>query len=197
MVEEQRIYRIKMKSDFDIEKLIEKGQIVNELDYARALSADRELRLLSKNDPYFKDIRAKVRNLIEDYEALHWNNPDSITDEQVLENDKYEKIAEAERSFLQNRKTEIRKKLKKFGLTQEDLASLLGHKNKSHMSELINGIKPFMLRDLVIINRLLQIDMDILVPVFLSIEEQTRIKHTIQTLNKPKLKLRSDDLALC
>jgi len=64
------------------------------------------------------------------------------------------------------------------------------------MSELINGIKPFTLKDLVIINRLLKIDINILVPVFLSKEDQVRVKIAVESLDKPKIKLSSDDLVL-
>jgi hypothetical protein len=43
-------------------------------------------------------------------------------------------------------------------ITPENLASLLGHKSKTHMLELMNGIKPFILKDLSIKNRNSNID---------------------------------------
>ena len=49
-----------MKTHFDIEKIVEKGAIANELDYERAMIADRKLRLLSKEGTYFKQLRAKL-----------------------------------------------------------------------------------------------------------------------------------------
>ena len=52
MVKEKRSHRI-MKTHFDIEKIVEKGIITNELDYDRALIADRKLRLLAKENPHF------------------------------------------------------------------------------------------------------------------------------------------------
>lgn len=54
------------------------------------------------------------------------------------------------------------------------------------MSELMNGIKPFRLKDLIIINRLLKIDFRELVPVFLSEEDQATVRDAVEKLNKPK-----------
>ena len=65
------------------------------------------------------------------------------------------------------------------------------------MSELMNGIKPFTLKDLIIINRLLKIEINFLIPKFLSQEDQTRVKQAIIKLDKPKIKLSSNDLAFC
>jgi antitoxin component HigA of HigAB toxin-antitoxin module len=185
-----------MKTHFDIEKLIEKGIITNELDYDRALIADRKLRLLAKDNLHFKNVRAKLRDLLERYESAQWIDLDKIDDAKLLESVKTEHIAELERQFLENRKLIIRKKLKELDLTQENLATILGHKSKTHMSELMNGIKPFTLKDLVIINRLLKIDIDVLIPVFLSSEDQLKVKEAIKKLDKPTLRLSSADLVL-
>ncbi len=46
-----------MKTQFDISQLIETGKIQNELDFERALIADRKLGLLSKENPKFKLVR--------------------------------------------------------------------------------------------------------------------------------------------
>ncbi len=186
-----------MKTHFDIEKLVENGSITNELDYERALIADRKLRLLSKENIHFKNLRQKLRNLIEEFENSEWSNVEDLTEEKLIESSKAERIAEFERIFMETRKQEVRKKLKEFDLTQENLAVILGHKSKTHMSELINGIKHFTLKDIVIINRLFKIDIKTLVPVFLSNEDQLRVKNAIKSLDKPKIKLNSDDLALC
>jgi antitoxin component HigA of HigAB toxin-antitoxin module len=194
MVEKKRLYR--MKTHFDIEKIVEKGIITNELDYDRALIADRKLRLLAKEDLHFKNLRTKLRDLIEKYENAEWSNVDKIDDDKLLESDKSEQIAELERVFLDNRKQAIRKKLKELELTQENLALILGHKSKTHMSELMNGIKPFTLRDLIVINRLLKIEIAILIPVFLSKEDQIKVKEAVIKLGKSKVKLTSDDLVL-
>lgn len=185
-----------MKTHFDIEKLVENGLIANELDYERALIADRKLRLLSKENSHFKTLRQKLRDLIEQYEKSEWNNVENISDEKVLESNKSERIAESERLFIDRRKQEIRKKLKEFDLSQENLALLLGHRSKTHMSELINGIKPFTLKDLIIIHRLLKVEITKLVPVYLSEEDQIKVKEAVRQLDKPQIKLTSDDLVL-
>lgn len=56
------------KTQLDISKLLEIGKIQNELDFEKALIADRKLRVLSKEDSKYKVIRKKLRDLIADYE---------------------------------------------------------------------------------------------------------------------------------
>lgn len=182
-----------MKTNLDIEKLIENGLISNELDYERALIADRKLRLLAKESAHFKNLRQKLRAIIAAYEAMTWNDAEAITSRQMAESDQAEIFAEKERIFLHARKQLIREKLKALDLTQANLGQILGHKSKTHMSELMNGIKPFTLRDLVIIHRMLGINLQDLVPVFLSKEDQVRIKAVVQGWNKPMVKLRKGD----
>ncbi|MEP6930585.1 MAG: helix-turn-helix transcriptional regulator [Flavobacterium sp.] len=185
-----------MKTNFDIEKIVESGLISNELDYERALIADRKLRLLAKESIHFKNLRSKLRDLIVKYENSEWSDVNLIDENKLLENEKFEHIAELERVFIENRKQYIRKQLKEFDLTQENLALILGHKSKTHMSELINGIKTFTLKDLIIINRILKIDITLLIPLFLSKEDQLRVKDAVKKLDKPKLKLNAADLVL-
>jgi antitoxin component HigA of HigAB toxin-antitoxin module len=171
----------------DIEKLIESGAILNELDYERAMVADRKLRLLAKASAHFKNLRTRLRNLIEAYEQRVWSNEADVSPELLRQSDQAAMIAEKERAFLAKRKKIIQEKLKHFNLTQEELGLLLGHKSKSHMSELINGIKPFTLQDLVIISTIFSIDIDALVPKYLPIEKIDRISATITAINKPAL----------
>ncbi len=177
-----------MKTHFDIEQFIAAGAIDNELDYERAMTADRKLRLLAKESVHFKNLRSKLRDLIETYEVQHWTDHQTVTPQQLQESERAQQTAEAERLFIEKRKTVIRKKLKALDLTQEELAHILGHKSKTHMSELINGIKPFTLPDLVAIGVLLKIDLKELVPAFLSPEKKQQIQSALQQLNKPKLK---------
>ena len=184
-----------MKTNFDIEKMIEKGIITNELDYERALIADRKLRLLAKENLHFRNLRIQLRDVIEKYENSEWNDLEKIDDKKLSESEKSEYIAEQERVFLEHRKQVIRKKLKQIDLTQENLGLILGHKSKTYMSELMNGIKPFMLKDLIIIHRLLKIEMEVLIPIFLSKEDEIKIKEAVMKLNNPIIKLRSYDLA--
>ena len=194
MVEKKWIHRI-MKTHFDIEKIVENGIITNELDYDRSLVADRKLRILAKESLHFKNLRAKLRDIIEKYEASEWSDIEKIDDAKLLESENSEQVAEAERLFLEFRKQAIKKSLKKLELTQENLGLILGHKSKTHISELINGIKPFTLKDLIIISRVLEIELSVLIPVFLSSEEKGRVNDAVLKLNKPKLSLRNLDLA--
>jgi transcriptional regulator with XRE-family HTH domain len=193
MADKQGVYHI-MKTEFDIEAILKKGRLYNELDYERALVAERKLRLLAKGDAQFTTLRHQLRELLETYELGEWSDPTSIDDRQLIQSGKAEFIADQERQFMETRKRTIRNRLKQFELTQENLGSILGHKSKTHMSELMNGIKPFTLKDLIIIHRLLKIEISILVPVFLSDSDQKRVKFAVDKLDKPKIKLAADDL---
>ena len=146
-----------MKTQFEISKLIKDGKIQNELDFERALIADRNLRVLSREDKSLKAVRKQLRDLIEQYEDQHWSADSKISDKKLHESDLAELIAEKERQFIQHRKEIIRKKLKSVNLTQQDFGKILGHRSKTYISELMNGISPFSMRDIIIINRLLKI----------------------------------------
>ena len=185
-----------MKTQFDISELIENGKILNELDFERAMIADRKLRVLSKENPKFKSIRKKLRDLIEQYENQNWSADSNISDKKLRESDVAELIAEKERLFIQRRKELIRKKIKNLNLTQQDFGKVLGHQSKSYISELINGVSPFSLKDLIVINRILKIDLTDLVPTFLPQSDRVKIRTTIKKLDNPKLKLSKDDLAI-
>jgi hypothetical protein len=192
MAEKQGVYHI-MKTEFDIEAILKKGRLSNELDYERALVAERKLRLLAKEDAQFTTLRHQLRELLESYERSEWADADSIDDRQLIQSEKAEFIADQERQFLETRKRTIRNRLKQLELTQENLGSILGHKSKTHMSELMNGIKPFTLKDLIIMHRLLKIEMSVLVSVFLSDADQKRVKLAVNQLDKPKVKLAAED----
>lgn len=185
-----------MKTQFDISQLIEAGKIQNELDFERALIADRKLRVLSKENPKFKSVRKKLRDLIEEYENQNWSADSKISDKKLRESDIAELIAEKERLFIQRRKELIRKKLTHLNLTQQDFGKILGHQSKSYISELMNGVSPFSLKDLIIINRLLKINLKDLVPTFLPHSDRVKIRTTIEKLNNPNVRLNKDDLAI-
>lgn len=93
-----------MEIQFDLSELIENGKIINELDFERALIADRKLRVLSKEDPKFKSVRKKLRNIIEQYENNNWRVESNISEKKLRESDLAELIAEKERLFIQRRK---------------------------------------------------------------------------------------------
>jgi len=185
-----------MKTQFDTSELIENGEILNELDFERAMIADRKLRVLAKENPKFKSARKKLRDLIEQYENKNWSADSNISDKKLRESDISELIAEKERVFIQRRKELIRKKLRNLNLTQQDFGKVLGHQSKSYMSELINGVSPFSLKDLIVINKILKIDLTDLVPTFLPQSDRVKIRTTIKKLDNPKLKLSKDDLVI-
>jgi hypothetical protein len=72
-------------------------------------------------------------------------------------------------------------------LSQNDFGALLGH-HKSYTSELLNGIRPFSQRDLILIHRLLKIDLADLIFVLIPAEAQKRIELCVANLEKVKLK---------
>jgi transcriptional regulator with XRE-family HTH domain len=133
--------------------------------------------------------------LIQDYEQKNWSDSENITEDQLKEAETAEQLVEIERKFVAQRKETIRKKLKNYDMTQTDLGVLLGHK-KSYMSELVNGVSQFSMKDLVIIHRVLHIELSKLIPTYLQNETREQIKKTIDQLNKPKLKLRKKDLIM-
>jgi hypothetical protein len=181
-----------MKIQLDIDTLLKTGSIKDELDYERALIFDRKLRILGKNNPKIKRKRKKLRDLIEEYERANWSSSSQISKKKLEENEFVQAIAERERKFIQRRKQLIRQKLKSLDLKQQDLGLILGHSSKSYMSELMNGIYPFSLKDLIVINRLLKIDLTDLIPTFLSHKDQIKIQSCIQKLDNPKLNLASE-----
>lgn len=183
-----------METQFDISDILANGVIRDELDFERALVADRKLRVLAKNNPELKKVRSKLRDLLSKYEDKHWSSSSTVSAEQIRESDLAELIAEMERQFIKRRKELIRTKLKASDLTQQDFGRILGHNSKSYMSELMNGLSPFSLRDLIVIHRLLKIELTELVPTILSQAEREKIIKTLDQLNNPKIKLSKTDL---
>lgn len=184
-----------MKDLTNIRDLESIQQLDNEYDLQKALLLDRKLRLLVKENPDLKPVHDKLFDLIQDYEEKKWSDSDKIPDTQFNEAETAEQLVEIERKFIAQRKEVIRKKLKSYDMNQTDLAILLGHK-KSYMSELINGVSQFSMKDLVIIHRVLRIDLVKLIPTYLQNETRERVKQTITQLNKPKLRLRKKDLIM-
>ncbi|MFI5139203.1 MAG: transcriptional regulator [Sphingobacteriales bacterium] len=179
-----------------LKKLLRKGELSTELDFQRASVIDRQMRLLVKEFPELTEDRQQLRALLKAYEDKHWVEQD-VTDEKVRESDLAEHFAEQERVFLEKRKNAIKSKLKEKGLTQKDLGVILGHSSATYMSELMNGINPFTLNDLIVIHHLLNIELENLIPTILSGQVRTRVLGTISKLNNPLLKLsESDDLVL-
>ena len=164
-----------MIEPFDLEKLLEKGVITSELEYERTMEAFKILRFLGAEEPKFLASREKLFDILENYEKKEWSHVDLVTDLQVIESDAAEEFVAKERAFFQKRKKKIKLRLKALNLTQGDLTAVLGHKSKTYISELINGLSPFTLKDLVILHHFLSINMKDLVPTFLNEKEMERI----------------------
>lgn len=175
-----------MKTQLDLRSILKKGFLSNELELEQALILDRKLRLLVKEHPELLQERKQLRSIIRNYEELNWNANALITDDKIRESDAAEFIAEQERIFVETRKDVIKKELSKRNLTQQDLGTLLGH-NKTYTSELINGVTPFSMKDLIIIHRLFHIKLELLIPTILSEKDKIKVNTSIEKLNKPNL----------
>ncbi len=167
--------------------------LLNELELERASSLFLQLQMREKEIPEYSKIINHLKELIIDYEKKHWSDDDRITDEQIKESDLAELIVEAENEFYFNRKKMIRAHLKKQGLSQNNLAQILGHR-KSYMSELINGLRPFSKDDIIILNRLFKIKLEKLIPTFIKQEKALSINQVLVNLNKQDLLLSNKDL---
>jgi antitoxin component HigA of HigAB toxin-antitoxin module len=182
-----------MKDILKIQDVVNIDRLENEYDLEKASLLERKLRLMIDENPDLRPIRKKLRDLIAEYENRVWSDFDKIPDSQLEDSDKAEELVKYEQKFINKRKDVIRKKLKEYDMTQQDLGVILGHP-KSYMSELINGVSQFTLKDLVIIHRILRINLDILIPTFLQSETRDRLRDSIDKLDKPKLKLRKTEL---
>jgi hypothetical protein len=165
-----------MIEPFDFEKLLKKGVITSELEYERAMEAFKILRILGAEKPKFLVSREKLFDILENYEKQEWSHVDLVTDLQVIESDAAEEFVAKERAFFQKRKKKIKLRLKALNLNQGDLTTILGHRSKTYISELMNGLSPFTLRDLVILHHFLSIEMKDLVPTFLNLQDRNRLR---------------------
>lgn len=182
-----------MKDIMNIKEVKNIKRLENEFDLQKASLLERKLRLMADENPDLKPIRKKLRDLIKEYEAREWADFENIPDSKITESDKAEIIINYEQKFINKRKQSIRKKLKEFDMTQQDLGVLLTHP-KSYMSELINGVSQFTMKDLVIIHRILGVSLKTLIPTYLQSETTERVRESIRKLNKPKLGLRKTEL---
>jgi len=182
-----------MKEIINIKEIERIERLENEYDLQKASLFERKLRLLVKENKELKPLRTKLRGLIKEYESREWADFEKITDKKLEESDKAEAIINYEQKFINKRKEIIRTKLMELDITQQDLGVLLNHP-KSYMSELINGVSQFTMKDLVIIHRILGINLKTLIPTYLQSETRDKIQKSIKILKKPKLKLRETEL---
>ncbi|MCA1752831.1 MAG: helix-turn-helix domain-containing protein [Cryomorphaceae bacterium] len=177
-----------MREQADIRAILKSGKLSSELELERAIILERKLRLMIKDHPELAESRKELRSIIADYEKLNWSKDADIPKSLIKESDEAEQIAEHERVFIENRKKAIKDKLREMDLTQQDLGALLGH-GKTYISELVNGISPFVMRDLIIIHRLLGIKLEKLIPTVISHSDRKKLKANLSDLNRPELKL--------
>jgi plasmid maintenance system antidote protein VapI len=182
-----------MKDILNIKEIVNINTLDNEYDLQKATLLERKLRLLVKENPELKPIRAKLRELIKSYEDRVWSDFNNIPDSKIYESDKAEEIISFEQRFINKRKEAIRKKLKEFDMTQQDLGVILEHP-KSYMSELMNGVSQFTMKDIVIIHRVLGINLNTLIPTYLQSDTRAKIRAAIKKLNKPKLGFRKSEI---
>jgi transcriptional regulator with XRE-family HTH domain len=182
-----------MKNLINIRDVDQINELKSEYDLEKASLLARKLRWMSQEDSSLKPIREKLLQLMEDYEKKHWNNFKPISDEQIKESDKAEEIIHKENEFFNKRKEIIRAKLKEYDMNQQELGELLGH-SKSYISELVNGVSNFSMKDIIVIHRIFKISFDDLIPTFIESETRDEIKRNIHKLNKPKLRLSKENL---
>lgn len=183
-----------MKDILNIKEIEKIKKLENEYDLQKASLLERKLRLMVNENPELLPLRKKLRDLIKNYEDKEWSDFENISDLKIEESDIAEEIINSEQRFIKKRKEAIRKKLKEFDMTQQDLGVILEHP-KSYMSELINGVSQFTLKDLVIMHRILGINLNTLIPTYLQSETRDKVRQSIMKLNKPKLGLRKKELA--
>jgi len=183
-----------MREQVDLRSILKAGKLTTEFDLERALILDRKLRLLVKDDPELLESRVRLRSIIKQYEKTNWSKESEIDELKIKESDIAELIAEQERIFLEKRKNTIKEKIDKLKITQQELGKILGH-GKTYMSELMNGVSPFSMRDLIILHRLFGIKLENLIPTIISEKDRIRIKTSLTELNKPELRLEKEDLA--
>jgi len=182
-----------MKDIMDIKEVESIKKLESEYDLQKASMLERKLRLMIDENPGLKPIRKKLRDLIKDYEDKEWSVLENVSDSKIEESDKAENIVNYEQEFIKKRKESIRKKLREFDMTQQELGVLLEHP-KSYISELINGVSQFTMKDLVIIHRIFGISLNILIPTYLQSETSEKVKESIKKLNNPKLRLKKTEL---
>lgn len=177
----------------EIDNILNLNELNSELEFERATVIYGKLRWMVKEDSSLESVRQHLKSLIMQYEKKHWTEESKISDEQIAESDTAEKIANLENVFTQKRKGLIRGELKEIGISQQDLAKILGHR-PNYMSELINGVRPFSRDDIIVLHRLFGIEFKDLIPPFLKAEVTNHIRLTLGKFKNTKVRLKLKDL---
>ncbi|WP_136468970.1 hypothetical protein [Flagellimonas onchidii] len=85
-----------MENEYNINKIIESGEIQNEFDLEVALACHRLLRLMIKGNPKLKTTRKRLGDMIHDYESKNWSADSPIKPNQIKESDLAELYMEKE-----------------------------------------------------------------------------------------------------
>jgi adenine-specific DNA methylase len=181
--------------EYDARLIIRNGKLKSELDLERAQEVDKKLMLLAKDDPALEGIRKKIRDLVIDYENLHWRDETKVTDQQILENDQAEIQVALEQEFLKRRKKLITSRLSVLGLKEKDLGILLNH-NKTYTAELLAGTRAFSLNHLILLHLLLRIPLKDLIPVSVPEEVERRVRTALPKIAAGNLTFKDRSLEL-
>jgi antitoxin component HigA of HigAB toxin-antitoxin module len=171
----------------DVNTALKVTELSNELELVQATVLQNKLRWMIKDNPALEPVRKHLRSLILKYEAAKWKNDNSVSGKQIAEHTKAEEVTSLESKFIQKRAELIRKTLKKYDLSQQNLAEMLGH-SKTYMSELINGVRPFAMNDFLILHKYFKIKLELLIPPFIKTEKMEQANAVVKKLHKPKLK---------
>lgn len=90
----------------EIKALLAKDKLNDELEYERALIAERQLKLLADEEAQYLLWRKALPQLIHEYEKKEWSEISKLDDRKIKESDEAEMEAEAERVFLLERKNQ-------------------------------------------------------------------------------------------
>jgi antitoxin component HigA of HigAB toxin-antitoxin module len=181
-------------SELSIRQMVGNGRLKTELDFERAVLAERFLQLLIEDQPELEPLRKEVRSMIMDYESIQWSK-DVVSEAQIAESDLAEAQADTEFRFFISRRELILSKLKSHDLRQNDLANILAH-SKSYTSELLNGIRAFSTKDLIVVHKLLDIKLEDLFFTEIPLEVKERIKSTLDKIPERKNKLQPQTLEM-
>ncbi|MBL0913756.1 MAG: helix-turn-helix domain-containing protein [Bacteroidia bacterium] len=174
---------------FAIDNVLKIKALGSESELAQAQHLYLKLRPAAADSPSLKPVRKHLAQLIKAYEEIHWARVEEVSAAQVKQAEYVEKQVLGREKFISRRRDLIRNALKRFGLKQNDLADLLGHR-KSYTSELVNGVRPFSQEDVILLHLLLGLRLEDLILPLVKESALTRLRTTLARLNRPGLQLR-------
>lgn len=193
MVKKSKI-NIIIRDRLAINRILKLNNLSSEYEFEKISSLYLQLRKESKTSGVdYQDERNHLKKLIKEYEHENWLKEYEVSEIQIKESDVAENLVRLENEFNQKRKDFIKKRLKEYSLNQNDLAKILGHR-KSYMSELINGLRPLSKEDIIILNQLLSIKLEDLIPPFIKYSKAIKVKKALSNISKDKVNLKEVSL---